>query len=149
MDINDQMSSRPADAVIIEGYATYWDMIDKKREAFIRGAFADSLHLSQHAHGVYMLRQHDENTWPIGKWTVIKEKDRGLWVRGALYPKACDPEFLADVKSRKIHELSVGVYPTIFTPIPKGKLIKQAWLTEISVGQNAMLPGTTFRVIEG
>lgn len=149
MDINDQMSSRPLDAVIIEGYATYWNMINRKRETFERGMFSQSLHLSQHAHGVFMLRQHDESTWPIGKWTTIKEDDRGLWVRGALYPKACDPVFLSDVKSQKIRELSVGIYPTAIRRTLRGKLVTQAWLTEISLGQNAMLPGTTFRVVEG
>lgn len=149
IEITDQMSSRPADAIVIEGYATRWGLRDLEGETLKRGVFTDSLHLSQHAHGVFMLRQHDERTWPIGRWSTIREDATGLWCRGAIYPKFCQGVFPSQVRSREVRELSVGYYPTVVTRHLGGRTITKAWLTEISVGSNPVLVGSTFQVVNG
>lgn len=152
MDVNEQMSTRPANAIIIEGYATRWGVRDREGEVFKKGAFTKSLKLSEHAHGVFMLWQHDENTWPVGKWTTLREDDVGLWCRGSIYPKdrtiwGASPDLMGAVWERKVSELSVGVYPVASYNMLGRHVVTEAWLTEISIGQDAVLPGATFSIV--
>lgn len=80
---------------VFEGYASLFDVVDLGRDAVMPGAFADSLR-RRGASGIRMLWQHDPGQ-PLGAWTVLREDERGLFVRGALN--------LAVARAREVHAL--------------------------------------------
>ncbi|MEP3628877.1 MAG: HK97 family phage prohead protease [Hyphomicrobiales bacterium] len=77
------------------GYASLFGAEDLGRDVLMPGAFRNSLK-KQGADGVRMLFQHDPNV-PIGVWDIIREDDRGLYVKGRL---TLDVE-----KAREVHAL--------------------------------------------
>lgn len=80
------------------GYASLFGQVDLGKDVVARGAFAKSLR-TRGAAGIRMLFQHDPNQ-PIGRWTELKEDERGLFVRGRL---------TKDVgRSREVHNLLRG-----------------------------------------
>ena len=77
------------------GYASLFGAEDLGRDILMPGAFKNSLK-SQGAEGVRMLFQHDPNV-PIGVWDIVREDERGLYVKGRL---TLDVE-----KAREVHAL--------------------------------------------
>ena len=77
------------------GYASLFGAEDLGRDVLMPGAFKNSL-VKQGAGGVRMLFQHDPNV-PIGVWDIVREDERGLYVKGRL---TLDVE-----KAREVHAL--------------------------------------------
>ncbi len=147
MEISDQISSRPSNAIIIEGYATLWDEVDLRRDMFRRGAFTESLKMSQNTHGVLMHWQHTERR-PIGRWSVLKEDSLGLFVRGSVYPRLTTSSLLSAIRNQRVKSLSLGFYPGLTRKIGAIRVIEKAYLSEISLGENPILLKTFFRIME-
>lgn len=123
------------------GYASLFGAEDLGRDMLMPGAFKKSLS-RQGAEGVRMLFQHDPNV-PIGVWDIVREDDRGLYVKGRLT--------LDVAKAREIHALmldgglnglSIG-FKTIKGKRDQKTGIRQIFevdLWEISVVTFPMLP---------
>lgn len=123
------------------GYASLFGAEDLGRDVLMPGAFKKSL-ARQGAEGVRMLFQHDPNV-PIGVWDIVREDERGLYVKGRL---TLDVE-----KAREIHALmldgglnglSIG-FKTIKGKRDQATGVRQIFevdLWEISVVTFPMLP---------
>lgn len=113
------------------GYASKFNDIDSYNDTIAPGAYTKTL---QNRERPIRLRW---NHWGeiIGKWTVIKEDDYGLYVEGELTPnhsKAQDVYAL--LKHGAIDGLSIGFYLREFELKPDGiRVIKEAELVEISI----------------
>lgn len=64
-----------------EGYASVFGVQDYDGDVIVRGAFKKSIESGKQ---VKMLWQHDRTTI-IGKWTEIREDEKGLFVKGVLF----------------------------------------------------------------
>jgi HK97 family phage prohead protease len=123
------------------GYASLFGEIDLGRDAIERGAFAASID-KRGAGGVRMLFQHDPAE-VIGRWTVLREDERGLYVEGKL---ATDVErareVLALMKAGALDGLSIGFRAVKTRADRKAgvRRILEADLWEISVVTFPMLP---------
>jgi HK97 family phage prohead protease len=123
------------------GYASLFGEVDLGRDAIERGAFAASLD-KRGAGGVRMLFQHDPAE-VIGRWTVLREDERGLYVEGKL---ATDVErareVLALMKAGALDGLSIGFRAVKTRADRKAgvRRILEADLWEISVVTFPMLP---------
>jgi len=62
------------------GYASVFGGVDSYGDTILRGAFGSSLTRNGKPK---MFFQHDWHM-PIGKWTTVREDDKGLWVEGEL-----------------------------------------------------------------
>ncbi|HZH53266.1 MAG TPA: HK97 family phage prohead protease [Microvirga sp.] len=80
---------------VFEGYASLFGIADLGKDVVMPGAFADSLR-KRGAADVPLLWQHDPSE-PIGRWLLIEEDRRGLFVRGKLN--------LSVERAREIHAL--------------------------------------------
>lgn len=123
------------------GYASLFGEVDLRRDAIEPGAFAASL-VKRGAGGVRMLFQHDPAE-VIGRWTVLREDERGLYVEGKL---ATDVErareVLALMKAGALDGLSIGFRAVKTRADRKAgvRRILEADLWEISVVTFPMLP---------
>lgn len=123
------------------GYASLFGEVDLGRDAIEPGAFAASL-VKRGAGGVRMLFQHDPAE-VIGRWTVLREDERGLYVEGKL---ATDVErareVLALMKAGALDGLSIGFRAVKTRADRKAgvRRILEADLWEISVVTFPMLP---------
>lgn len=123
------------------GYASLFGEVDLGRDAIEPGAFAASL-VKRGAGGVRMLFQHDPAE-VIGRWTVLREDERGLYVEGKL---ATDVErareVLALMKAGALDGLSIGFRAVKTRTDRKAgvRRILEADLWEISVVTFPMLP---------
>jgi HK97 family phage prohead protease len=123
------------------GYASLFGEVDLGRDAIERGAFAASIE-KRGAGGVRMLFQHDPAE-VIGRWTVLREDERGLYVEGKL---ATDVErareVLALMKAGALDGLSIGFRAVKTRADRKAgvRRILEADLWEISVVTFPMLP---------
>ncbi len=64
------------------GYASVFGVIDSYGDVIVKGAFAEALKNAEYQVGMFF--NHDSYAVPIGKWTLIKEDDHGLYVEGEL-----------------------------------------------------------------
>ena len=123
------------------GYASLFGEVDLGRDAIEPGAFSASLE-TRGAGGVRMLFQHDPAE-VIGRWTVIREDERGLYVEGKL---ATDVERAREVhalmKAGALDGLSIGFRAVKARSDRKTgvRRILEADLWEISVVTFPMLP---------
>ncbi len=123
------------------GYASLFGEVDLGRDAIEPGAFAASID-KRGAGGVRMLFQHDPAE-VIGRWTVLREDERGLYVEGKL---ATDVErareVLALMKAGALDGLSIGFRAVKTRADRKAgvRRILEADLWEISVVTFPMLP---------
>lgn len=86
------------------GYASVWGGVDSYGDTIQKGAFADTL---KSAHPK-MFWNH-EWSMPIGKWTLAKEDDRGLFVEGELTPGlGLAADVRAAMKHGTLDGLSIG-----------------------------------------
>lgn len=70
---------------VFKGYAAVFGNIDDYGDRIVKGAFEKSLRLAAADNRLIpMLWQHDRAE-PIGKWTSLKEDDKGLAVEGRLF----------------------------------------------------------------
>lgn len=118
-------------AMKFSGYASKFNDIDSYNDTILPGAYAETL---QNRQRPIRLRW---NHWGdiIGKWTVIKEDDYGLYVEGELTPdhsKAQDVYAL--LKHGAIDGLSIGFYIIDSEMRADGvRVLKQIELVEISI----------------
>lgn len=88
------------------GYASVFGGKDSYGDTMLKGAFAETLKDSLPK----MFFNH-EWTMPIGKWTVAKEDDKGLWVEGELTPGlGIAADVRAAMKHGTLDGLSIGGY---------------------------------------
>lgn len=70
-----------AEGGIIKGYASVFNGVDHVGDTIVPGAFADVI---KEERKPLMLLNHDRRLLPIGKWTVLREDEKGLYVEGEL-----------------------------------------------------------------
>jgi len=123
------------------GYASLFGKPDLALDVVERGAFRRSLK-KRGVETVRMLFQHDP-AQPIGRWMVIREDARGLFVRGRLTPGvAKSREVLSLMRAGALDGLSIG-FRTVRARKDIGtgvRRILEADLWEISVVTFPMLP---------
>jgi HK97 family phage prohead protease len=131
LSLSDVQLKMEGDAGIFSGYASMWGGVDSYGDTIEKGAFAETLK----AAAPKMFFNHDW-TMPIGKWTVMKEDDHGLFVEGELTPGL---GLAADVRAAMKHEtldgLSIGGFlkKEDYTETKAGRLIhKWSKLMEVS-----------------
>ncbi|KPF41087.1 HK97 family phage prohead protease [Rhizobium sp. G187] len=128
-------------AGMFSGYASLFGEVDLGRDAIEPGAFAASI-AARGAGGVRMLYQHDP-TEVIGRWTVLKEDQRGLYVEGQLATEVSRArEVHALMKAGALDGLSIGFRAVKTRNERKSgvRRIVEADLWEISVVTFPMLP---------
>lgn len=88
------------------GYASVFGGVDSYGDTILRGAYEHTLR----NHGKpKMFVNHDSFGLPVGKWTVTKEDDHGLYVEGEFTPgMARADETRAALKHGTVDGLSIG-----------------------------------------
>lgn len=133
MQLERKFSTLEAETVtddgVITGYASHFNIIDQGGDIVVPGAYSKSLK-ERHPR---MLWGHDPDH-PIGKWNVVKEDEKGLYVEGQIA--------LGTTKGRDVYELikmgaieglSIG-YLSAKTGVKDGaRLLQEVKLYEISV----------------
>jgi HK97 family phage prohead protease len=120
----------------IAGYASVFSITDNHGDIVEKGAFSKSLdHFQKTNSFPKMLWQHQAET-PIGKWTLFKEDDYGLYVEGQLLltlPKA--QEVYEMIKNKMVDGLSIGcrIKESIKGEHANERILKQIDLLEISL----------------
>jgi HK97 family phage prohead protease len=100
-----ELKKEPDGDAVFEGYASVFGVVDQGMDVVERGAFTKSLGSGRK---VKMLWQHDSNK-PIGKWDVMQEDERGLFVRGRLLKGIKQAEEAATLmRNDVIDSMSIG-----------------------------------------
>ena len=132
-----------ADAGVFSGYASIFGHKDSHKDITVSGCFSKSL--SEHrkkGSAPKMFWQHSPSE-PIGKWTLLEEDEKGLYVEGKLnlgVQRAREAHAL--LLEKDIDGLSIGYWPEVVEESksqPDVMLIKQLRLVEVSlvsVGSN-------------
>jgi HK97 family phage prohead protease len=121
----------------IAGYASPWGVTDSYGTVFAKGAFSESLaeHSRENTSPV-MLWAHNKSDL-IGKWTSVREDDRGLFVEGKINLETTrGREAFSHLKAGDLSGLSVGVFLDRKAIKPNGdgtSTIQKADLFEVSV----------------
>ncbi len=90
-----------------EGYASVFNIKDNGNDIVMPGAFTKSLK-TKGADKIKMLWQHKWDS-PTGVWEVVKEDDKGLYVKGRLLQEIkAGQEALAMMRAGVIDSLSIG-----------------------------------------
>lgn len=107
LQLNDVSLKTEGDTGKFSGYASVFGGVDSYGDTIVKGAFESTLR----AHGKPKMFFNHEWGMPIGKWSVVKEDDKGLFVEGELTP---DMRLAADVRAAMKHGtldgLSIGGY---------------------------------------
>ncbi len=125
------------------GYGSIFKVIDRHGDRVMPGAFRRSLsYYFRQKTLPKMFHEHDQNQ-EIGKWYVVKEDMKGLFVAGQLdleNPRA--REVYDKIRRQEITGLSIGYYPcrTSVCPLHKNRLLHEVDLVEISVVESAANP---------
>jgi uncharacterized protein len=130
------------DGTAIEGYASLFGKVDQGGDIVRPGAYLASLkRLSDAGRRVKMLWQHDP-TRPIGIWDVVRDDDRGLYVKGRILPDiAQGREAAALVAAGAIDGLSIGYRTVTSERDGKGRRVLSVLdLWEVSLVTFPMLP---------
>lgn len=125
--------------VLIEGYASLFGAEDLLGDVVRAGAFAVSLArmgrvppmLLDHAHGRF-----------AGRWSVVREDARGLFLRGLIDPSTPGGDIAL---SRRIDGLSIGFRPVRWRERPGGRELLEIDLIEVSLVADPALPGARFQ----
>lgn len=114
----------------IKGYANLFGVRDQGGDVVMPGAFADSLAAGRH---VAMLWQHDP-AQPIGRWTLVREDEKGLYVEGRLSLKTQRGlEAYEMLKDGIIKGLSIGYRVERSKKTAAGRELWKVGLWEISL----------------
>lgn len=90
------------------GYASVFGGVDSYGDTIVRGAYADTLKARKSP--VMMFYGHNPGR-VIGKWTALREDERGLYVEGELTPGHTDAENTwASIKHGALSGLSIGFW---------------------------------------
>ena len=120
-----------ADKGEFEGYASVFGGVDSYGDTIAPGAYKKTLKKRDRA--VKMRWNHFGPV--IGKWTEMREDEKGLFVRGQLTPgHSVAQDVLASLKHGAIDGLSIGFYPSKYKEDEEGKrTLQEIELVEISV----------------
>lgn len=120
-----------ADKGEFEGYASVFGGVDSYGDTIAPGAYKKTLKKRDRA--VKMRWNHFGPV--IGKWTEMREDEKGLFVRGQLTPgHSVAQDVLASLKHGAIDGLSIGFYPSKYKEDEEGKrTLQEIQLVEISV----------------
>ena len=118
------------------GYASVFGGVDSYGDTIIKGAFETTLKRDGKPKMFYGHQAFDG--LPIGKWTVAKEDDHGLYVEGEITPgMSLAGDVRAALKHGTLDGLSIGGYLKAgdFEMLDDGKRLIKKWsrLIEISV----------------
>ena len=95
----------------ISGYAAIFGNVDKVRDVLDKGCFAKSIQdrgpESTANDKIIMLWQHDRKE-PIGKITVLKEDDRGLYFEAVIDDVERGNQTLKQLESGTLNQFSIG-----------------------------------------
>lgn len=126
----------------ISGYAAIFGNVDDAREMFIKGAFAKSIAErgpdSQTNRKIAFLKQHEVDE-PLGRITVLKEDDKGLYFECELDEIQEAEDVLTQLKSGTLNQFSVGfsyVWDSnkmVYDDNLDAMILKEVKLWEISV----------------
>lgn len=104
LKLQDVSLKMTGDSGVFAGYASVWGGVDTYGDTILKGAFAETLRTIKPK----MFYNH-EWRMPIGKYTLLKEDDHGLYVEGELTPGLA---LASDVRAAMLHEtldgLSIG-----------------------------------------
>lgn len=133
MQLETKFASLEAEAVsdegVISGYASCFNIIDQGGDIVLPGAYQDSL-TKRHP---LMLWSHYTDT-PIGKWTDVKEDEKGLRVTGQLALSTVKGRETFDLlKMGAISGLSIGFRTIKADRKGRARELKQVELFEVSV----------------
>jgi uncharacterized protein len=97
------------DAMVVEGYASFFGLKDQGGDVVEAGAYARSLAaLKAKGRTVKMLWQHDAGE-VIGVWDEVREDDRGLFVKGRVLTSVARGREAAELIGKgAIDGLSIG-----------------------------------------
>ena len=119
----------------ISGYASVFDVLDSQKDVVTRGAFQKTLRAwTLHEEQPKMLWQHRLES-PIGKWTLLREDERGLYVEGEINPNTQKGrEAIELLNQGAINGLSIGFRTIKSTKTPGGgRRIHDLDLIEVSL----------------
>ena len=115
---------------IIKGYASVFNGVDSYGDTIAPGAFTKTL--LNRERPVQMRWNHFGPV--IGKWTILREDEKGLYVEGQLTP---NHSTASDVRASLVHGsidgLSIGFYVEDYEEDKGRRIIRSADLVEISV----------------
>lgn len=117
---------------VISGYASTFNGIDAYGDTITPGAFAETL--EKRDRPVRMRWNHFGPV--IGKWTELRENQRGLFVKGELTPgHSVAEDVKASLSHGAIDGLSIGFYPKEYEidEAKERRTIKKIDLVEVSV----------------
>ena len=118
----------------IEGYGSVFDVKDGYRDSMEKGCFRKSLR-KRGASKVKMLYQHDSGDI-IGKWTQMKEDDKGLYCKGQLLLKLQRAQEVYELlKESVLDGLSIGFRTVVdeWNTDTRIRIIKEVDLFEVSL----------------
>ena len=126
----DEVRFATDDAGVFSGYAAVWEQPDSYGDVLRKGAFKNSLIRRWPA----MLWAHDQRT-PIGRWTSMREDERGLRVEGLLVTGVVKgAEALALLKAKALNGLSIGFVTVKSERGPNGgRVVTEVDLYEVSL----------------
>ncbi len=128
--------------VLVEGYASLFGVEDLMGDVVRAGAFAASLR--RLGRGPPMLLDHAHGRF-AGRWSVVREDGRGLFVRGLIDTRLPGGEVAL---ARRIDGLSIGFRPVRWRERPGGRELIELDLIEVSLVADPALPGARFRATE-
>ena len=132
-------------SLVIEGYASLFGVEDLAGDVVRAGAFARSL-----ARGgqMGMLLAHVGGR-TAGRWSVVREDGRGLFVRGMVTEEsAAGAAALKLIVDGELSGLSIGFIARDWSPrAVRGRDLKEIELREISLVSSPMLPAARFGVV--
>ncbi len=137
------LEGREREGLVIEGYASLWNVADLNDDVVVRGAFRGSLE-RYGARGVKMLHQH-EGRAVVGVWDEMVEDERGLFVRGRIMDWSAEARFArALAKAGALDGLSIGFRAARARRDGKLRVLTEMDLWEVSLVTFPMLPGARF-----
>ena len=117
---------------LIEGYAARLNERDLNRDKILHGAFGKILIPGQHER-VKMLYQHNVEN-PIGRWTMMREDFRGLFVKGEIFLTTdLGRNVWQLIKGGALDGLSIGYRATKTRRTKQGRDLLMLDLWEISI----------------
>lgn len=132
LTIDDAEFKFDAKTGVISGYASTFNGIDAYGDTIEAGAFAETL--EKRDRPVRMRWNHFGPV--IGKWTELRENQRGLFVKGELTPgHSVAEDVKASLSHGAIDGLSIGFYPKEYEidEAKERRTIKKIDLVEVSV----------------
>lgn len=123
-----------ADRGTFAGYASVFGGVDSYGDTIVRGAYESTLRTNGKPK---MFFNHNQMSIPIGKYTIAKEDDAGLYVEGELTPGNSEAENVrAALKHGTVDGLSIGYWlkKGDFDETETGRVIRRVHrLAEVSI----------------